>query len=53
MKVGGLNPDNVEEVLRIAKPYGVDVQTGLESSKHIKDSQKVRRFVQKVRLFEC
>ena len=50
---GGLNPDNVEEVLRIAKPYGVDVQTGLESSKHIKDPQKVRCFVQKVRLFEC
>lgn len=50
---GGLNPDNVEEVLRIAKPYGVDAQTGLESSKHIKDPQKVRCFVQKVRLFEC
>jgi hypothetical protein len=49
---GGLNPDNVEEVLRIAKPYGVDVQTGLESSKHIKDSKKVRAFVQNVRQYQ-
>ena len=46
---GGLNPDNVEEVIRIAKPYGVDVQTGLESSKHIKDPQKVKAFVHNVR----
>lgn len=49
---GGLNPDNVEEVIRIAKPYGVDVQTGLESSKHTKDSQKVRMFVHNVRTFQ-
>lgn len=46
---GGLNPENVEEVIRIAKPYGVDVQTGLESSKHIKDPQKVETFVRNVR----
>ena len=46
---GGLNPDNVEEVIRIAKQYGVDVQTGLESSKHIKDPQKVKAFVHNVR----
>lgn len=46
---GGLNPDNVKEVIRIVKPYGVDVQSGLESSKHIKDSKKVRDFVHNVR----
>lgn len=49
---GGLDPDNVGEVLRIAKPYGVDVQTGLESSKHIKDSRKVKVFVQNVRSYQ-
>ena len=49
---GGLNPDNVKEVIRIAKPYGVDVQTGLESSKHIKDPEKVRAFVHNVRTFQ-
>lgn len=46
---GGLNPDNVAEVIRISKPYGVDVQTGLESSKHIKDPQKVKAFAHNVR----
>lgn len=49
---GGLNPDNVEEVIRIAKPYGVDVQTGLESSKHIKDPLKVETFVHNVRALQ-
>lgn len=41
----------MEEVIRIAKPYGVDVQTGLESSKHTKDPQKVKSFVRSVRAF--
>ena len=46
---GGLDPGNVEDVIRIAKPYGVDVQTGLEVSKHTKDPQKVKSFVRNVR----
>lgn len=49
---GGLNPTNVKEVINIASPYGVDVQTGLESSKHIKDPEKVKEFVCNVRFCE-
>lgn len=49
---GGLNPDNVKNVIDIATPYGVDVQTGLESSKHIKDPEKVKKFVSNVRSLE-
>lgn len=48
---GGLDPDNVADVIRIAKPYGVDVQTGLECAKHTKDPEKVRSFVNVVRTF--
>lgn len=48
---GGLDPDNVEDVIRTAKPYGVDVQTGLECAKHTKDPEKVRSFVNIVRTF--
>lgn len=46
---GGLSPDNVEDVLYRTHPYGVDVQTGVECAKHIKDYNKVKRFVNAVR----
>lgn len=49
---GGLNPENVGDVICTAKPYGVDVQTGLECAKHIKDPEKVRSFVNIVRSYE-
>lgn len=42
---GGLNPTNVAEAIRIAKPWGVDASSGLEISPGIKDHQKVRQFV--------
>jgi phosphoribosylanthranilate isomerase len=46
---GGLTPENVAEVVRKARPYGVDVSTGVESSPGRKDHEKVRRFVDAVR----
>lgn len=46
---GGLNPDNVAEAIRIVKPYAVDVCTGTERCPGIKDSDKVREFIYKVR----
>jgi len=42
---GGLDASNVAEAIRIAKPWGVDASSRLESAPGIKDPEKVRQFV--------
>ncbi|MCD6591538.1 MAG: phosphoribosylanthranilate isomerase [Thaumarchaeota archaeon] len=46
---GGLNPENVREAIRIVKPYGVDVSSGVESAPGIKDPGKLKEFIRRVR----
>jgi len=45
---GGLTPENVEE-LKAYGFYGVDVSSGVEKSKGIKDHALVRAFIQKAK----
>jgi phosphoribosylanthranilate isomerase len=47
---GGLTPDSVGEAVRQIRPWAVDVSSGVESAKGIKDGALVRRFIQEVRL---
>ena len=42
---GGLNPENIGQVIRELNPYGVDVSTGVEKDYGIKDKEKVKKFV--------
>jgi phosphoribosylanthranilate isomerase len=47
---GGLHPGNVAEAIRIARPYAVDVSSGVEvaGKPGVKDAVKMRDFVQAV-----
>jgi len=49
---GGLHAENVAEAIHTLRPFGVDAASRLESRPGIKDAEKVRRFVEAVRLCE-
>jgi phosphoribosylanthranilate isomerase len=46
---GGLNPANVTDGVLRLRPWAVDVSSGVESAKGIKDAALVRRFCDAVR----
>ena len=50
---GGLTPENVGDAIRIFKPWGVDVVTGVEREPGRKDPEKLKAFVAAVRRAEA
>ncbi|MFT5206277.1 MAG: phosphoribosylanthranilate isomerase [Candidatus Omnitrophota bacterium] len=47
---GGLNPDNIEACIKVIRPYGVDVCSGVEKEPGKKDYQKVKRFIENAKI---
>lgn len=45
---GGLTPENVGDAIRTARPFAVDVSSGVESSPGVKDPARVRLFCRRV-----
>lgn len=50
---GGFNSENVESIIKIFKPHGVDVARGVEKIPGIKDKIKLEKFIRKVKSCAC
>jgi phosphoribosylanthranilate isomerase len=46
---GGLDAENVAAAIAQVRPYAVDVSSGVEAGKGIKDAEKITHFMQEVR----
>jgi phosphoribosylanthranilate isomerase len=45
---GGINIENIEEILDDLKPYGIDISSSLESDEGVKDPERIKNFLTKI-----
>lgn len=50
---GGLTPANIREAIRQVRPFGVDVSSGVEREKGIKDPDKMAELIEEVTHGDC
>ncbi len=50
---GGLTPNNVSEAIKIARPYAVDVSSGVEAKPGKKDHAKMKAFLMRAKGLEA
>ena len=46
---GGLDAENVGEAIRRVRPWAVDVSSGVEAAKGVKDERRIAEFMEKIR----
>jgi phosphoribosylanthranilate isomerase len=46
---GGLNPDNIEEAIRVVRPDAIDLSSGVELAPGVKDHDKIRKLMERVK----
>jgi phosphoribosylanthranilate isomerase len=50
---GGLTPDNVADAIHQASPYAVDVSSGVERRRGVKDRSRILAFIRAVNAQEA
>ncbi|MFN4226785.1 MAG: phosphoribosylanthranilate isomerase [Candidatus Ratteibacteria bacterium] len=46
---GGITPENVKDIIKKYKPFGIDVASGVEIAPGIKDIEKIRKLIEEVK----
>jgi phosphoribosylanthranilate isomerase len=46
---GGIKPENVKDIIRKFKPFGIDVASGVEIAPGIKDIEKIKKLIEEVK----
>jgi phosphoribosylanthranilate isomerase len=49
MLSGGLKPDNVAEAIKLVRPFGVDVSSGVETAPGVKNARLIEAFIRNAR----
>jgi len=50
---GGISPSNVLKAIKEAKPFGIDVGSGVERQAGLKDHQKLKQLIYQVKNIRC